>query len=190
VGRRFLAGLVFVVAFLAIGGGVLAQLETAPPTVAPEFVTPVPTVAPVITPVASFRPVTTPLATLPTVDVAGAAAFGFFSFLFAIAVGAFFVIVLWRIFTKAGEPGWAAIVPIYNWIVLLKIVHRPWWWIFIMWLIIPAIIVYLDLAKVFGQSTAFGVGLILLPVVFLPILAFGGAQYQHGGVQPEPSGFQ
>lgn len=86
-----------------------------------------------------------------------------------------------RIFVKAGQPGWAAIVPIYNVIVLLQIVRKPLWWIVIFFIpfanIIAAIIIYDALAKSFGKGTGFTVGLILLGFIFLPILAFGDAEY-------------
>jgi hypothetical protein len=88
---------------------------------------------------------------------------------------------LWKIFTKAGKPGWAAIIPIYNLFVLLEIVGRPWWWLLLMLIpivnIIVAIIVYIDLAKSFGKGVGFGIGLLLLSVIFFPILGFGSAQY-------------
>ncbi len=94
---------------------------------------------------------------------------------------AFMIICFWKVFEKAGKPGWAAIVPIYNIIVLLEVVGKPVWWIILMLIpcvnIVVAIIVYLELAKVFGKSAGFGVGLILLGIVFLPILAFGDAEY-------------
>ncbi len=88
---------------------------------------------------------------------------------------------LWKIFTKAGKPGWAAIIPIYNVIVLLEIVGKPVWWIIL--LIVPianlivSIIVGIELAKTFGKGTGFGIGLALLSIIFYPILAFGNAQY-------------
>jgi hypothetical protein len=88
---------------------------------------------------------------------------------------------MWKIFTKAGEPGWAAIIPIYNTIVLLKIVGRPIWWI-ILFLIpfvnfIVLILVCIDLARKFGKSTLYGLGLAILGIIFFPLLAFGDAQY-------------
>lgn len=92
---------------------------------------------------------------------------------------------IWKIFTKAGKPGWASIIPIYNIIVLLEIINKPVWWIvlflvpFVNFVII--IIVYVELAKVFGKSTGFGIGLVLLGVVFFPMLAFGDATYQGAG---------
>jgi len=88
----------------------------------------------------------------------------------------------WKVFTKAGEPGWAAIVPIYNVIVLLKISGKPLWW-FILMLIpivnfIVLILVMISLAEKFGKSTAFGLGLAFLGIIFFPMLAFGDARYQ------------
>lgn len=97
-------------------------------------------------------------------------------------IAAFFIYVGWRIFEKANQPGWAAIVPIYNLVVTLQIVGRPIWWIILF--IIPAVnfimaaVISIDLAKSFGKSTGFGLGLWLLGFIFGPILAFGDAQYQ------------
>jgi hypothetical protein len=88
---------------------------------------------------------------------------------------------LWKVFVKAGEPGWAAIVPIYNLFVLLKIVGKPAWWIILM--LIPIvnfiifIIVSIALAERFGKGTGFGLGLAFLGIIFFPILGFGDAQY-------------
>jgi len=175
MGRRWIAAVAFSAAVglsvVAIAHHASAQIETAPPGLE----TPIPTVAPVITPA---PPVQTSFPTIPPINVAAAAGFGIVFFLIWLAVLVFFVIVNWRIFTKAGEPGWAAIVPIYNVIVLLKIAGKPWWWIFILWLIVPLFIAYIDLAHTFGKSTGFGVGLVLLSPIFFPILAFGSAQYQ------------
>ncbi|MDQ3819230.1 MAG: DUF5684 domain-containing protein [Acidobacteriota bacterium] len=93
----------------------------------------------------------------------------------------FFIACFWKIFEKAGQPGWASIIPIYSTIVLLKIAGKPWWWIFL--LCIPLVNIYfvfvfaIDLAKNFGKGTGFGVGLVLLGIIFFPILAFGDARY-------------
>lgn len=109
------------------------------------------------------------------------AALGIGYIIFMIIMVVFFIAVQWRIFTKAGQPGWAAIIPIYNIYVLLTIVGRPGWWVLLFLIpcvnIIIAILVALDLARVFGKGSGFGVGLILLPIVFYPILAFGDAEY-------------
>jgi Family of unknown function (DUF5684) len=91
------------------------------------------------------------------------------------------VIGMWRAFEKAGQPGWAAIIPFYNFYILCKIAGRPgWWWIL---LIVPIvniviwIIVSIDAAKAFGKTGGFGIGLALLPFIFWPILGFGEARY-------------
>jgi uncharacterized membrane protein YhaH (DUF805 family) len=89
---------------------------------------------------------------------------------------------MWKIFTKAGKPGWAAIVPIYNLYVMLQIVGRPGWWIVLMIVpvinIIVGILVLLDLAKAFGKSGAYAIGMFFLPFIFLPMLGFGSSRYQ------------
>jgi hypothetical protein len=95
------------------------------------------------------------------------------------------VVALWKVFEKAGQPGWAAIVPIYNGYVLTCGIAKKE----VMWFImqfIPFIGIYasfvlsLDVAKRFGRSEGFGVGLFFLPFIFYPILAFGDARYQGG----------
>ncbi len=89
---------------------------------------------------------------------------------------------MWKMFSKAGQPGWAAIVPIYNSYILCKIVGRPGWWVVL--LLIPYlnfifwIIVMIDLGKSFARGAGFIVGLILLTFVFIPILGFGKSEYQ------------
>ncbi len=89
---------------------------------------------------------------------------------------------LWKMFVKAGQPGWAAIVPIYNLYVLVQIAGRPWWWMIL--LIIPivgiifALILSNDISKAFGRQLGTTLGLIFLPFIFYPILGFGSAQYQ------------
>ena len=91
------------------------------------------------------------------------------------------IVSVWKVFVKAGEPGWASIIPIYNIIVYLKIAGKPLWWIIL--LIIPfvnfiiLILVALGLAKNFGKSGGFGIGLLLLGFIFFPILAFGDAKF-------------
>lgn len=87
----------------------------------------------------------------------------------------------WRIYQKAGKPGWAAIIPIYNVIVLLEIVGKPVWW-FLLFLVPCVNIVFVVwtynlLSKSFGKSEGFTVGLVLLGIVFFPILGFGPATY-------------
>jgi uncharacterized membrane protein YoaK (UPF0700 family) len=85
------------------------------------------------------------------------------------------------VYEKAGKPGWASIIPIYNALVLLEIVGRPWWWILLCLIpvvnIVVGIIIVVDLAKSFGKGIGFAVGLILLGFIFVPVLAWSDAQY-------------
>jgi hypothetical protein len=101
--------------------------------------------------------------------------------IFWLAVVVFYIACMWKIFTKAGQPGWAAIVPIYNLWVLLQIVNRPGWWLVLFLIpfvnIVIEIIVIVDLAKAFGKSVGFAVFMIFLGFIALPILALGSAQY-------------
>jgi len=89
---------------------------------------------------------------------------------------------MWKVFTKAGQPGWASIIPIYNLYVWCKIVGRPWWWILLMLIpfvnFIILIILCIDMAKSFGKGAGFGIGLAFLGIIFWPILGFGSAQHQ------------
>jgi Family of unknown function (DUF5684) len=94
----------------------------------------------------------------------------------------FMIVTMWKIFTKAGEPGWACLVPIYNTCVWLKIAGKPMWWILLLLIpivnIVIAIIAVVGLANKFGKGGGFAVGLIFLGFIFYPILAFGDAEYQ------------
>ena len=98
---------------------------------------------------------------------------------------------IWKVFVKAGEPGWACIIPIYNIIVLLRIVDKPLWWIILFFIpcvgVIFTFIVMIALAEAFGKGVLFGIGLALLGFIFFPILGFGDAEY--GGRGAEPQGF-
>lgn len=106
---------------------------------------------------------------------------GVVGWFFYIAFIAFYLYCMWKIFVKAGKPGWAAIIPIYNIVMELEIIGRPWWWVLLMFVplvnVVIAIIVLFDLAKVFGKGTGFGFGLLFLSFIFIPILAFGDARY-------------
>jgi len=88
------------------------------------------------------------------------AGIGILGWLLYMAVGVFYLFCMWKIYVKAGKPGWAAIVPVYNILVQLEIVGRPWWYLLLMFVpvvnIVIAIMIIFDLAKVFGKSTGFG----------------------------------
>jgi hypothetical protein len=102
--------------------------------------------------------------------------------IFGLLIALLIIVAMWKVFTKAGQPGWASIIPIYNLYIWCKIVGRPWWWILLMLIpfvnFIVAIILCIDLAKSFGKGVGFGIGLALLGIIFFPILGFGSAQYQ------------
>lgn len=91
-------------------------------------------------------------------------------------VALFMVVCQWMIYTKAGKPGWAAIVPIYNMIVLLEIVGKPWWWLILMLIPIVNIVIIIMvlnlLSKSFGQGVGFTLGLLFVGIVFYPLMAF------------------
>jgi hypothetical protein len=125
------------------------------------------------------------------------ALFGTIFFVVYFGIIAILLASLWKLFSKAGKPGWASIIPIYNVVVLLQIVGRPVWWIIGLFIPIVSIIVLfiigIDLARSFGKSPAYasrlfcpayagglvqGIGLALLCIVSLPLLAFGDAEYQ------------
>jgi len=92
------------------------------------------------------------------------------------------IIAHWKIFTKAGRPGWASLIPIYNLYVLAKIVGKRGW--YLLWFIVPIanIVVGIKLthylSKSFGKDAGFTLGLLFLSFIFYPILAFGDAKYQ------------
>ena len=96
------------------------------------------------------------------------------------------IVSLWKIFTKAGKPGWAAIVPIYNLIVWLEIVGKPVWWIILLLIplvnIVIAIMLTHQLSLAFGQGIGMTLLMIFLPFIGYPMLAFGSATYQ--GARP------
>jgi hypothetical protein len=103
------------------------------------------------------------------------------------------LIGMWKVFTKAGQPGWAVLIPFYNIIVLLRVAGLPWYWVFAVFLpIIPilGVLAYMVLAVMclhristrFGQGVGFTIGLTLLSPIFFLILGFGSSKYV--GEQP------
>jgi Family of unknown function (DUF5684) len=106
---------------------------------------------------------------------------GIFISVFALGILAVSIVGTWKMFAKAGEPGWACLIPIYNVIVLLRIAGRPLWWILLYLIplvnLVVAIVVMVDLARCFGKGAGFGLGLMFLGFIFFPILGLGEAQY-------------
>lgn len=111
-----------------------------------------------------------------------AASGGIGGLIFSLVIFVIAIAAMWKIFTKAGEEGWKAIIPIYNIVVLLKIVGRPWWWLLLMLIpivnIVVSIVVMNDLSKSFGHGVGFTLGLIFLSLIFYLILGFGSSQYR------------
>jgi len=90
---------------------------------------------------------------------------------------------MWKTFAKAGQPGWAAVIPIYNiYVLVVKIADRGVLWV-LLGLFIPfaLIIPMIDVAEKFGKGMGYGIGLALLGFIFFPLLGFGDAQYRGGG---------
>ena len=98
------------------------------------------------------------------------------------------LIASWKIFTKAGQPGWAVLIPFYNIYVYTQVLRRPKWWILLYFfgfvpfvgslaVLFVSIIDSVRMAKVFGKPPVFGVGLLLLPFIFYLVLAFGSADH-------------
>ena len=112
---------------------------------------------------------------------------GFFIFFFIVCF--FLIICNWKIYQKAGKPGWACIIPIYSTLVLLEIIGKPWWWLLLFCIpgfgLIWAIWAINLLSKSFGKSEGFTAGLIFLPIIFYPIMAFSTSiQYRGPGGIP------
>jgi hypothetical protein len=90
------------------------------------------------------------------------------------------LVAMWRVYEKAGEPGWAGILPVVNVFFLARAVGKPMWWGILGLVPIVNLIVWfilcIRLAKRFGRGTGFGIGLVLFSIIFWPILAFGDAE--------------
>lgn len=110
----------------------------------------------------------------------------FLLFFFVLII--FFIVCRWKVFTKAGKEGWKSIIPIYNIIVMLEITKQPTIWI--LYFFIPFVNLYFaikhlhGLSRAFGKDVGFTVGLLFLPYIFYPILAFGDAKYVYTETDP------
>jgi len=179
---------------------VLPLLEEGPPEIAPPEPAPAPVVkvetpapqepakaTPVPTPVAkpkpAPRPAVTPEPAAPELDFEDG---GIVPILILVSGLAFLLVLVasfWKVFTKAGEAGWKSLVPIYNFIVLLKISGTPIWWIVLFFIPVinigASIFLGINLAKSFGKGALYGFGLCFLSFIFYPHLAFSKATYQY-----------
>lgn len=102
--------------------------------------------------------------------------------LFPLMICLILIIAMWRVFEKAGQPGWTSIIPIYNTYIMIKIGGKPGWWLLL--LLIPGVNLIFAIwllnmvSKSFGKDEGFTAGLIFLSFIFWPILGFGSTRYQ------------
>src|SRR3954453_22298762 len=115
-------------------------------------------------------------------DSGGGAAGALFFFLIYAVIIVLYIAGLWKVFEKAGQKGWFAIIPILNLYVLIKLAGREGWWIILLLIpcvnIVVAVVVYMEGAKDFGKEAIYGVAMVILPIIFIPMLGFGSATYQ------------
>jgi hypothetical protein len=120
-------------------------------------------------------------------DAAAAGAMGFMCVCWGFTLALVLVVfaILWKVFTKAGQPGWAALIPFYNtWVLVTEICKKePLWFILSLIPVVNIVaswVISMELARKFGKSDAFGIGIFFLAPIFLAILAFGDAEYEGG----------
>ena len=135
----------------------------------------------------------------PAGSLSSGAIIGIFSSFYAIFLLIFFIMIVstWKIFTKAGKPGWASLIPIYNLVIMLRIACMPEWMIILFFIPLAnafvGLVMQAKIVKAFGKSTGFVIGYFFLPLIFLPILAFDNSQYIGDGTNsattppPQPS---
>lgn len=122
---------------------------------------------------------------LGTVPLQGGGIGGIIGILVFLAILIIPIAGMWKMFEKAGQPGWAAIIPIYNTWVLVKVAAKEWYWFVL--LLVPLInfvawiLVSIDISKNFGQGALFGLGVAFLAPIFYPLIGFGGYRYRAGG---------
>ena len=109
-----------------------------------------------------------------------------------LAVAVISIAGTWKAFEKAGQPGWACLIPVYNSYIMLKIGGKPGWWLLLF--LIPGVNIVFAvwtinmISKSFGKDEGFTAGLVILGFIFWPILGFGDAKYQ--GPYGDPVAFQ
>ena len=112
----------------------------------------------------------------------GADALGLGMLLFNLLVVVGVLVGIWKVFVKANKPGWAALVPIYNLFVLAEVGGKPSWWAILLFVplvnLIVFVVICMGVAKNFGKSELYGIGLALLGFIFFPLLGFGNARYR------------
>lgn len=116
-----------------------------------------------------------------TATAEGAAVSGVVTIIY-VALIVLSIVAMWKMFAKAGKPGWACIIPIYNTVVLIQIAGKPVWWIILFFIpfvnIVVSIMVLAGVSQKFGRGIGTTLGLIFFPVIFMMILGFGSAEYE------------
>ncbi|MBD5475216.1 MAG: signal peptidase I [Lachnospiraceae bacterium] len=101
--------------------------------------------------------------------------------LVVLAIAIVVLVGLWKVFEKAGKPGWGAIVPLYNLYCLFEMTFGTGWLFLLIFVpcvgAIMTIIMWIKLAMAFDKGVGFGIGILFLPFIFVPMLGFGDAQY-------------
>lgn len=114
-------------------------------------------------------------------SAAAAAGIGIGAMVIGLLIAVLLIAGMWKVFQKAGRPGWAAIIPIYNLVVLLEIAGKPVWWVILFFIpfvnFIMAILLGISVANKFGKGVGYGLGLTFLGPIFYPMLGFGDARY-------------
>ena len=106
---------------------------------------------------------------------------GFFFVLVALAVAILMIVSMWKVFEKTGQKGWKSIIPIYNYIIMLRIIKKPEW--LVLFAFVPfadfvlVLIIFYNMAKAFGKGVGFAIGMVFLPFIFFPILGLGDSKY-------------
>jgi hypothetical protein len=101
--------------------------------------------------------------------------------MFFLGIIVLYMAATWKVFSKAGQPGWASVIPVYNLYTMLKLAGKPGWWIILM--IIPGLNIIFGIwtlnmiSKSFGKDEGFTMGMVFLAPIFWPILGFGDAEY-------------
>ena len=115
-------------------------------------------------------------------EAESAGAGGILFLLIWLAIAVLVIAGVWKAFAKAGEPGWACLIPIFNLYVMLRIAGKPGWWLLLYLIpgvnLVVTIIVALSIAENFGKGAGFAIGLVFLAPIFWIILGFGSAVYR------------
>ena len=102
-------------------------------------------------------------------------------YLITAGLGLVLIASIWKVFSKAGEPGWASLIPFYSTYLWITMAGKPGWWMILLAIplvnVVMTILISVGLAERFGKSQGYGIGLSFLGFIFYPLLAFGDAQY-------------